>query len=118
VESTREIKGKLSCELRCFICSIKPDAKQFAKAVRQYWAIENNLHWQLDVSFVEDKLRTRMGYAAQNLAIMRRMVLNTLKLDTQSKGSLKGKRKKAGWFPSCLQSFLSSLQLLMREPCA
>lgn len=40
----------------------------------------HNLHWQLDVFFDEDKLRARIGYAAQNLSITRRMVLNALKL--------------------------------------
>lgn len=68
----------------------------------------HNLHWQLDVTFNEDKLRARMGYAAQNLSIMRRMVLNTLKLDN-SKGSLKVKRKKAGWSPVYLEHLLSLL---------
>lgn len=109
VESIRDIKGKVSCELRCFISSIKLDARRFAQAVRQHWAIENNLHWQLDVTFEEDKLRARMGYAAQNLSVMRRMVLNLLKLDTTSKGSLKGKRKKAGWSQDYLEHLLALL---------
>lgn len=108
VESIRETQNKTEHELRCFIASIKPDAKQFAMAVRQHWAIENNLHWQLDVTFNEDSLRARLGYAAQNLSILRRMVLNTLKLDS-SKGSLKGKRKKAGWSPTYLQHLLALL---------
>lgn len=108
VESIREINGKIEQELRCFIASIQPDAKQFASAVRQHWAIENNLHWQLDVSFDEDKLRARIGYAAQNLSVMRRMVLNTLKMDN-SKGSLKGKRKRAGWSVQYLESLLALL---------
>lgn len=108
VESIRETKSKTEHELRCFIGSIQPNARKFACAVRQHWAIENNLHWQLDVTFDEDKLRARMGYASQNLAIMRRMVLNTLKLD-DSKGSLKGKRKKAGWSSAYLEHLLALL---------
>jgi predicted transposase YbfD/YdcC len=108
VESERYIKGEASFETRCFICSIKPDAKRFAQAVRQHWAIENNLHWQLDVTFDEDKLRTRMNNAAHNLSIMRRMVLNILKQEP-SKGSLKGKRKKAGWSEAYLTKLLTLL---------
>jgi len=96
VETERYVKGETSSEMRCFIASISPDARKFAQAVRQHWSIENNLHWQLDVTFDEDKLRMRVKNAAQNLSIMRRMVLNALKQD-DSKGSLKGKRKKAGW---------------------
>lgn len=108
VESERYIKGETSYETRCFICSIKPEARRFAQAVRQHWSVENNLHWQLDVTFDEDKLRARINNAAQNLAIMRRMVLNTLKQE-QSKGSLKGKRKKAGWSESYLLKLLAML---------
>lgn len=108
VESIRETKDKTEQELRCFIGSIHPNANQFASAVRPHWAIENNLHWQLDVTFDEDKLRARIGYASQNLSILRRMVLNTLKLDN-SKGSLKGKRKKAGWSSTYLEHLLTLL---------
>lgn len=72
------------------------------------WAIENNLHWQLDVSFDADKLKARMNHAAQNLGIMRRMVFNTLKQE-QSKGSLKGKRKRAGWSEEYLMKLLGIL---------
>jgi hypothetical protein len=91
------------------INSIQPNAKRFAGAVRQHWAIENNLHWQLDVSFDEDKLRMRVGYAAQNLSILRRMVLNILKQDTTTKASIKAKRKKAGWSKDYLILLLGKL---------
>ena len=108
VESIRSIKGETSTEMRCFIASIKPDANKFSQAVRQHWSIENNLHWQLDVTFDEDKLRMRIKNAAQNLSIMRRMVLNVLKLD-DLKGSLKGKRKRAGWSKSYFDKLLGFL---------
>ena len=108
VESERYIKGETSTETRCFIGSIKAEAGKFAQAVRQHWAIENNLHWQLDVTFDEDRLRARVNNAAQNLSIMRRMILNTLKQE-KSKGSLKGKRKKAGWSEDYLTKLLGIL---------
>lgn len=53
VESERYIDGKTTSEARYFIVSIAPDAKIFANAVRKHWAIENQLHWVLDVSFRE-----------------------------------------------------------------
>lgn len=109
VESERYTKGETSVERRFFICSIKPEAKQFATAVRQHWSIENNLHWQLDVTFNEDKLRARVKNAAHNLSILRRMVLNTLKQDTSTKASLQRKRKKAGWSDEYLVALLSLL---------
>lgn len=108
VESERFIDGKTSIERRYFICSILPNARKFSQAVRQHRAIENNLHWQLDVTFDEDKLRARANNAAQNLSIMRRMVLNVLKQE-KSKGSLKGKRKKAGWSEDYLTRLLAIL---------
>jgi len=109
VESERYIKGETSIERRFFICSIASNARQFATAVRQHWAIENNLHWQLDVTFNEDKLRARVNNAAQNLSILRRMILNTLKQDTSCKASLRRKRKRAGWSDEYLITLLALL---------
>jgi predicted transposase YbfD/YdcC len=109
VESECYKEGKITVERRCFINSIVPEAKRFAHAVRQHWTIENNLHWQLDVSFDEDKLRMRAGYAAQNLSTMRRMVLNILKQDETTKASMKAKRKKAGWNKDYLVYLLGKL---------
>lgn len=108
VESERYVKGETSSETRCFICSIEADAKKFSQAVRQHWTVENNLHWQLDVTFDEDKLRMRVKNAAQNLAVVRRMVLNALKQE-KSKSSLKGKRKMAGWSEAYLLRLLAIL---------
>ena len=70
--------------------------KDFARAVRGHWAIENKLHWVLDVIFGEDQSRTRAGYAAQNLATLRRLALNLLKRE-KKKRSIKGKQLDAGW---------------------
>lgn len=109
VESERYVKGETSIEHRYFICSIKPDARQFATAVRQHWSIENNLHWQLDVTFNEDKLRARVKNAAQNLSILRRMVLNILKKETSSNSSLRLKRKRAGWSEEYLLKLMALL---------
>lgn len=97
VESTREIEGKLTTERRFYICSIAPDAKTFARAVRGHWAIENSLHWSLDVSLNEDQCRVRVGHAAENFAILRHLALNILKADTTIKVGIKAKQKCAGW---------------------
>ncbi|MBR5823330.1 MAG: transposase, partial [Paludibacteraceae bacterium] len=58
-------------------------------------SIENNLHWQLDVSFNEDNQRKKRN-AAQNVSLINKLALTLLKQDT-SKGSIKSKRKRAGW---------------------
>ena len=96
VESLREIQGNTSCEQRYYISSLKVDAVQFAEAVRRHWAIENCLHWSLDVTFHEDYCRVRKDNAPENFAVIRHIALNLIRHE-KSKGSLQGKRKRAGW---------------------
>jgi len=85
-------------ETRYFISSLPADDPyRLAQAVRAHWAIENNLHWVLDVAFDEDHNRTRQGHSAANLAVMRHIALNLIKNDTLRKVGIKVKRKRAGW---------------------
>lgn len=93
---TRDIKGKISQETRFYISSLNGDVKDFSRAVRGHWGIENSLHWVLDVTFNEDKCRIRKDYAAENLAVLRKLVMNMLKKEG-TKGSMRIKRKLAGW---------------------
>jgi len=97
VEATRHIKGKVQQERRYFLSSLAIDAPRFARAVRSHWGVENQLHWVLDVQFGEDQSRARTGYAAENLATLRRLALNLLKRDTTKKRGIRGKQKNAGW---------------------
>jgi predicted transposase YbfD/YdcC len=99
VECTRAVAGgATSVERRYFICSLPgADAAAVLAAVRGHWAVENKLHWQLDVSFREDECRVRVGHAAENLSRLRRIALNLLKRDTSVKAGIAGKRLKAGW---------------------
>lgn len=98
VESERESKGKRTVERRYYLSSLHVDAGRLARAVRGHWAIENQLHWVMDVLFKEDQSRARSGYAAENLATLRRWALNLIKCDQQKKKrSLKGRMKAAGW---------------------
>ena len=60
-------------------------------------AIENNLHWVLDIAFDEDSNRTRKGHSAANLAVIRHIALNLIKDEKTSKVGIKTKRLKAGW---------------------
>ena len=94
-ESERHIDGKISKEIRYFICSIAADAEIFAKAVRKHWSIENQLHWVLDVSFNEDRSRVRRTNAAENMSVIRHLVLNLLRQEKSCKKGLKAKRFKA-----------------------
>lgn len=98
VESQREIGGKTSYERRYYITSHQDKPAQFfASAVRSHWHVENKLHWQLDVSFNEDKNRLRSGYAAENFSLMNKIALNLLKNEKSIRLGVKNKRLKAGW---------------------
>lgn len=99
IEETQEFKGHISVERRFFISSLPANARQIAQAVRAHWAIENTLHWTLDVVFDEDRSTVRKDHAPQNMAIVRHVVLNMLNTaKKQFKGiGVKALRKKAGW---------------------
>lgn len=108
IESSIEANGKLMTEQRFFISSLPPHAKELADAVRSHWAIENSLHWVLDVTLGEDNSRIRKDYAPQNMAIVRHIILNLLQnTKRQFKDmSIKRLQKKAGWGDSTLDSIL------------
>ena len=96
-ERFHKTTGKTEKEIRYYITSLKPDAAQLNRAIRQHWGIENKLHWTLDVSFGEDLDRKRAGHAAQNFSILNRIALNLLRQDKTCKLGIKGKRLQAGW---------------------
>ncbi len=97
VETIRELNGNATLERRYYLCSLKPDAKEFARAVRGHWGVENKLHWVMDVSFGEDQSRARDGHAAENLATLRRLALNLLKQEKTKKRGVRGKMLNASW---------------------
>ena len=97
VQATREINGKISTERRYYLSSLPLDIDRFARAVRSHWGIENKLHWILDVHMGEDPSRARSGYAAENLATLRRLALNLLKSEKTKKRGIRGKQNNASW---------------------
>ena len=92
VERERTVGSKTSCERRYYISSLPADAQRIAHAVRSHWEVENRLHWCLDVQFNDDQSSVRTGFAANNLAIVRHIVINLLRLNKSRKGSIKTKR--------------------------
>lgn len=96
VESTREINGERSVECRYYLTFLTK-CEDFLRAVRRHWAVENQLHWILDVAFKEDLSRVRIENAAENFSVVRRMALNLLKQEKTVKIGIESKRLKAGW---------------------
>ena len=107
VEAIREVIGKeKTVERRYFISSLGGKAKEALRAVRGHWAIENELHWCLDIGFREDESRIREANAVKNLATIRHLGLNLLKQEKGCKKGISAKRKKAGWDESYLLEVL------------
>jgi predicted transposase YbfD/YdcC len=93
---TCKATGAVSTEVAYYISSLLPNARRIGGAIRGHWSIENGLHWVLDVVFREDARRLYDRTAAENVSFLNRLALSILRGDT-SKGSLKVKRKQAGW---------------------
>jgi predicted transposase YbfD/YdcC len=106
-----DLTGKITLERHYYISSLKGSddaaAKTMGKYARGHWAMENNLHWQLDVSFNEDQRRLRKGHGAENFSRLCRIALNLLKRDKSVKIGIKGKRLNAGWDQDYLLRLIS-----------
>ena len=87
-------QGRCRLEARYYILSALLPAKEFAQAVRGHWGIENNLHWQLDVSFREDACRVHTDHAPANLSVIRRFALGLLNRETSCPRGVETKRLK------------------------
>ena len=101
----RETATKTTTETAYYLLSTTLSGARFNEAAREQWGVENRLHWRLDVVMNEDQDRTRLGNGPQNLAVLRHMALNVMQNDA-SKGSFRGKLKRAGWDDAYLSKLL------------
>ena len=108
VASRAELKDRCRFETRYYISSATLSAPRAAEAVRSHWAIENSLHWVLDVTFGDDQSRLRKGHGAKNMAVVRHFAIN-LARTAKDKRSVKLRRKCAGWDTTYLASILGHL---------
>ena len=91
-------------DTRLYISSAPLDIERLADGSRDHWGVES-MHWLLDVAFKDDLSRYRSGHGAKNMAVVRRFALGLVRAN-KSKGSVKTKRKSAGWAPAFLLEIL------------
>jgi predicted transposase YbfD/YdcC len=112
VESTREIPGsspgtdKIERETRFYITSLVRLAHQLGPVIRSHWAVENSLHWVMDMIFRDDECRIRTDHAPANFTTLRHMALNLIR-KSPGKDSLRLKRKIAAWDDNFLASLIT-----------
>ena len=97
VVCTRIVDGKESKYVRYYISSLVSDAERLLQIVRKHWAIENELHWVLDVALNEDRCRVRKDQSPENLAVLRHIALILLKQEKTAKGGIQAKQLQAAW---------------------
>ena len=102
--SRTEYADRCSFDTHFYISSAPLNIERIAGAARGHWGIES-MHWLLDVEFKDDLSRYRAGHGAKNMAVLRRFALNLLRAN-KTKGSIKTRRKRAGWSPEFLLEIL------------
>jgi len=108
VVSTRIIDGEESKDTRYYISSLESNAERILRVVRKHWAIENELHWVLDVALNEDRSRVRKDHSPENLAVLRHIALNLLKQEKTAKGGIHAKQLQAAWNDEYLLKILAA----------
>ena len=107
VESTREIGDKIERETRFYITSLIWLAFQLGPAIRSHWAVENSLHWVMDMIFRDDECRIRTEHAPANFTTLKHMALNLIR-KAPGKDSIRLKRKVAAWDDDFLASLIAA----------
>lgn len=92
----RHIQDECTMEEQIYLSSHDIDVKGVAHSIRKHWGVENQVHWRMDVTFREDDNRIRREHAAQNMASLRRFVMNLASLHPDKK-SMRRKLKNSGW---------------------
>lgn len=107
VESRREIDGEIQQQTRFYITSLVLLAAQLGLIVRSHWAIENSLHWVMDMIFRDDECRVRTDHAPANFTTIKHIALNLLR-NAPGKDSLRLRRKVAAWDDQFLASLIAA----------
>jgi predicted transposase YbfD/YdcC len=109
VKSTRQIQNKTTTEYKFYISDLPlTNHKKIAHAIRSHWQVENCLHWSLDVSFNEDRWRSKLGDCAANMGMINKIALNLLRKEKTAKVGVKNKRLMAAWDEQYLLKVLAA----------
>jgi predicted transposase YbfD/YdcC len=104
---TRIIAEKQTQHTRYYITTLPSNAERILHVIRRHWAIENELHWVLDVAMNEDHNRVRKDQAPENMAVLRHIALNLLKQEKTAKGGIHAKQLQAAWKDDYLLKILA-----------
>lgn len=99
--------------IRDYLTSGPATPAVLVQAVRRHWAIENSRHWVLDVVFREDEARSRDRVATRSFAVIRKLAFNLLRQGQHQAGSLRARRRNAGWN----DDYMAQLLTCARESC-
>ena len=118
ITASRQVGDHTSVETRYYLLSQPFSPERFNHIAREHWGIENRLHWVLDVVFNEDQSRNRKDHCQENLALLRnlarKLALNLARLEP-SKGSMRGKLKRAGWDNDYLATILTQFTKIQMQ---
>lgn len=109
IEATVERHGKTTTTRHYHVSSRPLSAQAYLDAARSHWAVENGLHWVLDVVFDEDRARNRKDHGPENLATLRKLALNVLNRARRDI-SVRRKRKRSGWSDAFARSILGQMR--------
>lgn len=109
IETTVTRQGRTTTTRHYHLTSRLLSAQAYLAAARSHWSIENGLHWVLDMTFDEDRARSRKDHAPENLATLRKLALNVLRRSRPAI-SIRRKRKRSGWSDSFARSILGQMR--------
>lgn len=109
IEATVEHRGKTTVTRHYHVSSRLLAPKDYLEGARAHWAVENGLHWVLDVVFDEDRARNRKDHGPENLATLRKLALNILNR-ARPGISVRRKRKRSGWSNDFARSILGQVR--------
>jgi predicted transposase YbfD/YdcC len=109
VERERTVGDETTVEKAYYLTTRSADPERLGEIIRRHWAIENELHWVLDMTFDEDHSRVRDRNSTMNLALLRKLALSLLKREqSDPRKSIAMKRRRAGWDNDTLFTVLAA----------